>query len=104
MARVKDNVIIKGVSGQISKQVVLKTYGDKTFLTSYPDMSKVEFNDSQKAEQGRFRKAVAYAHSIIRDPEKKAAFQAILEPGRKVFNAAISAYLKEHKNKKDQDL
>lgn len=104
MARVKDNVITKGVSGQINKQVVLKTYGDKTFLTSYPDMSKVKFNDNQKAEQSLFAEAVLYAHSINRDPEKKAAFQATLEPGRKVFNAAISAYLKEYKNKKDQDL
>ncbi|MEJ7693254.1 hypothetical protein [Daejeonella sp.] len=98
MARIKKNVLVQGLSGQISKQVVLKTYGDKTFLSSYPDMSNVTFNESQKAEQSLFARAIAYAKSIIRDPQKKAAFQATIEPGRKVYNAAISAYLKEHKN------
>jgi hypothetical protein len=100
MARVKHNLITQGISGQLNKQLVLKTYGDKTFVTHYPNMSNVKFNENQKAEQSLFAEAVLYAHSINRDPEKKAALQATLEPGRKVFNAAISAYLKEHKNKK----
>lgn len=97
MAHVKNNILIQGTSGQINKQVVLKTNGNKTFLSRYPDMSKVEFNENQKAEQSLFARAEKYAQSIIRDPEKKAAMQATLEPGRRVYNAAISAYLKEHK-------
>lgn len=97
MARVKNNVVMKGVSGQINKQLVFRTYGDKTFISRYPNMTKVKFNDDQKAEQSLFAEAVLFAHSIINDPEKKAAFKATIEPGRKVFNAAISAYLKEHK-------
>ncbi len=104
MARVKNNILTQGTSGQINKQLVFKTYGDKTFITRYPNMTKVKFNDNQKAEQSLFGEAVLYAHSIIKDPEKKAAFKATLEPGRKVFNAAISAFLKEHKKNKDQDL
>lgn len=97
MARVKKNVIMQGISGQINKQMVFKVYGDKTFLTHYPNMSKVKFSENQIAEQGVFAEAVYHAKSIIYDPEKKAAFKATLEPGRNVFNAAISAYLKEHK-------
>ena len=104
MARFKTNLLMKGTSGQLNQQLVLKTYGGKTFVSRYPDMSKVKFTESQKAEQGLFADAIAYARSITSDPEKKAAFQASLEPGRRVYNAAISAYLKEHKNKKDQDL
>ncbi len=101
MARSKDNILLQGTSGQIAKQVVLKTYGDKTFLSKYPDMSKVQFNENQKAEQSLFARAQKYAQSIIRDPEKKAALQATLEPGRKVYNAAISAYIKEEKRSKE---
>ena len=97
MARYKDNKIIEGTSGQFNQQMVLKTYGNKTFLCKYPDMSNVVFTDSQKSEQGLFADAIAYARSIISDPVKKAAFKATLEPGRRVYNAAISAYLKEHK-------
>lgn len=97
MARVKNNKLVEGISGQINKQLVFKVYGDKTIISRYPDMSKVKFSDDQKAEQNLFAEAVLYANSIIKDPEKKAAFKAIIEPGRKVYNAAISAYLKEHK-------
>lgn len=97
MARVKNNVVMKGISGQINKQLVARTYGDKTFLSKYPDMSKVIFSDDQKTEQSLFARAVLYAHSIIRDPVKKAAFKATIKPGRKVFNAAISEYIKEYK-------
>lgn len=101
MARIKNNILMQGTSGHIDKQVVSKTYGDKTFLTRYPDMSNVKFNENQKAEQSLFARAEKYAQSIIRDPEKKAAMQATLEPRRRVYNAAISAYLKEHKKNKD---
>ena len=88
---------MEGTSGQFNQQMVLKTYGNKTFLCKYPDMSNVEFTENQKAEQSVFADAIAYARSIIHDPEKKAAFKATLEPGRRVYNAAISAFLKEHK-------
>ena len=94
---------MKGTSGQLNQQMVLKTYGNKTFLSKLPDMSKVEFTENQKAEQSLFADAIDYARSIISDPEKKAAFKATLEPGRRVYNAAISAYLKEHKKNKGQD-
>lgn len=99
MARVKNNKLTEGISGQFHEQFVFRTYGDKTFLSRYPNMTKVKFNDKQKAEQSLFADAVAHARSIINDPEKKAALKATLEPGRKVFNAAVSAYLKIHKNK-----
>lgn len=101
MARVKNNIIMQGISGQIGKQIVHKKYGDKTVVTQYPDMSKVKFTDRQKAEQSLFKSAVAYARSINNDPEKKAALQATLAPGRTVFNAAISAYICEHKKNRD---
>jgi hypothetical protein len=97
MARVKNNMIMQGISGQINKQIVYKVYGDKTILTHFPNMSNVKFNEKQKAEQSLFAEAVYFAKSIINDPEKKEAFKATIEPGRNVFNAAISAFLKEHK-------
>ncbi len=88
---------MEGTSGQFNQQMVLKTYGNKTFLCKYPDMSNVEFSDNQKTEQSLFADAIAYARLIISDPVKKAAFKATLDPGRRVYNAAISAYLKENK-------
>lgn len=99
MAQVKNNVLVKGMSGRIGKTLVFKVYGNKTVASRYPDMSRVKFTASQKAEQSLFARAAKYAHSIINDPLKKAAFQAMIGPDRKVYNAAISAYLNEHKRK-----
>ncbi len=101
MGRVKNNIVMKGTAGQINKQVVFKTYGDKTFISSYPDRSKVQYTDNQKAEQSLFAEAILFAKSIIHDPIKKAEFKAHLEPGQRVYNAAISFYLKKQKSKQD---
>lgn len=67
-----------------AQKLELKSFGGKTFLAKYPDMSNVEFTDIQKAEQSLFADAIAYVKSIINDPEKKAAFKATLEPGKRV--------------------
>lgn len=97
MARVKNNQLTQALSGQINKQIVFETYGDKTFVSTYPNRENVKFTALQKTEQGIFAEAILYARSIINDPEKKAAFKRNFEPGRRVYNAAISEYLKEQK-------
>ena len=80
--------------GQIDKKVVIKKWMDKIIITAYPDMSKVKYNDNQQAEQKRFADAVAYAQTIINDPQKKAQYKARLPKGKRVFNAAIAEFMK----------
>ena len=97
MARTRSNVILHGLSGLIGQQVVIKQYGTKTVLSKYPDMSKVKYNKAQKAEQGLFREAVAYARGILNDPIKKKAFAKKLKKGEIVYNAAIKEYMAKAK-------
>ena len=79
--------------GRMEENVIIKNYGDRYVITAPPDMSRVMYNEKQKQEQTRFARAVAYARSVIMDPEKKAALQKRLPKGKKAYHAALQQYL-----------
>lgn len=58
-------------------------------------MTGVTWTCNQLAERDRFAEAVVYARSIISDPAQKTAYKARLEPGKRVFNAAIAEYMRK---------
>jgi hypothetical protein len=89
------------VRGNVEGIVVIKHWRGRTVITTFPDMSRVVYSQKQKAEQKRFAEAVAYAKSIIRDPRKKAAYQAKVPRGKKVFNAAIADYMRGRIDEQD---
>ena len=94
MASIQSNLLIKGLSGQIGKQMVFKRYGKKTVVSRYPDMSKVKPSKLQKKGRNRFAEAVAYAQSINNDPVKRASYAKKVKKGHTVFNYAIQEFLK----------
>ena len=94
MARVSKNAILKGVSGAIGKQFVIKQYASGS---AYPDMDNVKFSELQKLKQSVFKQAVAYAQSVVRNPVKKKEFAKKLKKGERVYNAAIKEYLAKQK-------
>lgn len=102
MARVKNNPLLKGVSGKIGDAFVVKQYSYGTVISAIPDMSRVKKSKLQKVKQGTFGAAVAYAQGILRDPKKKAAYAHKLPPGKTVYHAAIQEYLAKQ-NKKNND-
>jgi hypothetical protein len=92
MARVSSIIMIKGRVGEI----VFKKYGNRMVASRIPDMSGIKPTKKQKAKRSRFKEAVAYAQSIIRDPEKKAAYKKTLKRGKTVYHSAIKEYLKKN--------
>lgn len=69
---VSKNPLLKGFSGHNNKTIVVKQYpGDKTIVTSYPDMSKVKPTAAQLAAKARFSQAVTYAKNILNEPNAK---------------------------------
>jgi hypothetical protein len=97
MARIRSNILTKGLSGQIGQQVVFKQYGKKTVVSRYPDMSNIKPSKLQKKGRNRFAEAVAYAQSINNDPVKKASYTKKVKKGHTVFNFAIQEFLKGKK-------
>lgn len=97
MAQSLKSLLLHQIKGQIGKQIVVKQYGNKTVITSYPDMSKVKPSKLQQVKRKRFSEAVAYARAINNDPGRKALYARKLKKGQRVYNYAIKEYLKRNK-------
>ena len=97
MARLINNIVMDQMQGAIGKQLVFKVRNGKTFVAKYPNMEGVVPSEKQLAEKSRFGDAIRFAQSIIRDPQKKAAYK--VEKGRSVYHTAIQDYLEAHKKK-----
>lgn len=92
MARLNKS-LLQGISGAIGKQLVFKKYGDKTIVTSYPDMSNVKPSEQQKEKRKLFAEAVAYAKAISMDSDKKEDYQRKVKEGESVYHYALKEYL-----------
>jgi hypothetical protein len=90
MARV-NNALMKGTSGAIGKDTVFRTFKHKTFSGKFPDMSHIIPSKNQTKGRERFAKAVAYAKSVMKDPEKSAEYKA--RKSYSVYHAALKDYL-----------
>jgi hypothetical protein len=62
MAKVKSNVLVRGLSGKFADQVVFRHMKDgRTIVADIPDFSNRELSPDQKEHHERFRQAAAYA-------------------------------------------
>jgi hypothetical protein len=92
MARIKQNLIMQGMSGAIGKQVIVKHYGSVSIISSYPDMSRIKRTTKQKTENNKFREASVYARGQMRDPIAKAAYKAKAVGMQTAYNVAMADY------------
>ena len=89
MAEVSDNVLMKGVSGTIGGQLTFRQIGGKTFVSKYQRPPGVAATEKKLAAQTRFGLATAYARKVVRYPEVKALYQAVIKGGQRAFNIAV---------------
>ena len=62
MAEVRSNVLIRGTSGKLGDQVVMRLLRDgRTILCAMPDFSRRKLSKDQKAHHAKFKEAAAYA-------------------------------------------
>jgi hypothetical protein len=97
MGKVKDSIIVEGLSGQVGG-VLLKNYRYGTVISKMPDRSKVKLTIHQKKLNTNFQQGVEYARSIINDPVKKKQFEK--QARRKhtsVYHYVLAQYLKGNK-------
>ncbi len=95
---VSENSLLKGISGSINKEIVVKQYAHRTVITKYPDMSKVILSDRQERLNSLFAAAVKYAKSILADKKRFEEYKQSLKPGQRVYNHAIRTYMRTHKH------
>lgn len=71
MARSNKTIIAQSLSGLIGKELVFKQYGDKTIISSTPDMSGIKPSKAQKKERSKFKEAMAWAKVQMQNPDTK---------------------------------
>jgi hypothetical protein len=88
MAKVRNNVILEGLSGSIGNLVFRQMPDGGTRVSAKPDFSQRVFSQEQKDHQDRFKQAVAYA----REAAKTQPIYAELAEGttKNAYNIALS--------------
>ena len=89
MAKVQDNILAKGFSGTIGKQLTFRQIGGNTFVSKYQKTPTVPATEKKLAVQTKFGLATAYARRAVKDPEMKAMYQAVVTGGQRAFNIAM---------------
>jgi hypothetical protein len=97
MAKIKDNLLVRGASGNVGKQFVYRKRGDDTFITRMPATDKnAKPTEQQEKVRDLFAAAAGYATGAIADAKLKAQYQkkAKQTAGRTAYNVAFRDYLK----------
>jgi len=67
MAKVRDNILVRGLSGKLGDQVVFRILRDgRTIVCNKPDFSNRKLSKDQKEHHKRFKQAAAYARVAAR--------------------------------------
>jgi hypothetical protein len=95
MARSINNILTKGLSGMIGKQIVFRTWNGKTFISVAPKKPKKQ-SPVQKENRSKFKRATIYAKSMMKDPSKKAEYKEIAKNLQlpNAYTAAITDYMR----------
>lgn len=88
MALTNDNVILRGATGTLGKQIVFRQRNGKTVMCNRPKAYPPK-TATQIANQERFKRANDFAKNAIKDPAKKAFYKSIAKPNQTAFNAAF---------------
>ena len=95
MAKIKLNPLFDGISGRVGDVVFKKSPNGETIISKYPDMSRVQWSDAQKAHRERFKLANAYAKAAMADPQVRAIYEEIAaQEGTAAYAAARADYFK----------
>ena len=96
MAKINDNLLLRGVSGRIGT-VIVKQYSYGGVLSALPRKTKKKPTKESKNNRNNFAFAVAYAQHIIADPKRKADYARKHNVAGSVYHAALSEYRKREK-------
>jgi hypothetical protein len=95
---ISENILLKKLSGHIGRQLVVKQYGDKTVIASYPDMSNRKLSPKQLAVNEVMYEANKVAKSTLSSEEDRNAAQIRLNVTRnKLYTALIREYFQKAK-------
>jgi hypothetical protein len=89
MARAIDNVVIKGFSGSVGKQITFYQRAGKTIVGKARRKSAVAPSEKAIAVRTRFSASIGYAKIAMKDPATKSLYKAVAAPDQSAFNLAF---------------
>ena len=89
MGFVKDNYVTSGASGNVGTLWSFRQRAGKTVLAKVRGASSKPPSVKGLAIQARFKTAVAYAKTAMKNPDTKAAYAAAAPRGVSAFNMAL---------------
>ena len=89
MAKVTDNLLLKGMSGPIGGRL-LRTFKNKTFSGKIPDMSGITPSKKQVQKRKLFAAAVKFAQSVLKESGQNRKDNA---KAGSIYHAAIKDFL-----------
>jgi hypothetical protein len=94
MAKLELNSMFNSVKGSLNEISFRRMYGKQTIMNK-PDMSHVEWSDSQKAHRQRFREASIYASAAMSNEQVRARYVKLAaEKGKRPRDLAVSDFFK----------
>src|SRR5664279_4575651 len=91
MAKVKTNMIVRGISGKLGGLVFQHMPDGTTYVRNSPDFSNRKFSEGQTTHQNRFKEAIAYANEAKNWPVYKEIAKGT---GKSAYNFALSDWFK----------
>ena len=91
MAKVRNNLVVHGLSGMIGKQVVIRRQKNGEYtVAAAPGPSSRELSDAQKAHHERFRQAITFAKGA----QKASEYRTVADSrNQSPFNVAVADFL-----------
>ena len=92
MSKAGENILVRGMTGKFGDQAVFRKSNGQTIMS---DVShhKVKPTPAMQKQWNKFRHAAKLAKVAIRDPEKRARYEAARKPGQTAYNVALSEFL-----------
>ncbi|RAW00301.1 hypothetical protein [Pseudochryseolinea flava] len=102
MAKVLSSSILEGLSGKFGSNLVFRTMRGKTFISALPQQINSNRSEAQRNTRLEFKRASAWARSILLDPAKKGYYmqraKALKLPN--AYTAAVTDYMRKPKVEK----
>ena len=96
MAKINDNLLVKGARGNVGKQYVYKRRGDDTHIARMPARKKNAVpSQDQSRVRDLFAAASLYAQGAVSSPDLKKEYQKKATVGRTAYNIAFRDFLKK---------
>lgn len=83
------NSVMRGASGALGEELVFRQRAGKTVIC-LPPVPRIDNPTAEQLElRERFSQSTRYARAVIADSQRKAVYQAIVQPGASAFNMAF---------------